>query len=63
MLYMTSEDKERIIRQIMQALWKNRDMPPRLQAERIFIDCLEKSLNDQRDVFERLMFVDLNNPN
>lgn len=57
---MTQDDKEIIIRQIMNLLWKHKDHPPRLLAERILIDVLEKSLNDQRDAYERLFFVDTN---
>jgi len=57
---MTHKDREFIIKSIMNILWKHRDYPSRLIAERIVMDVLEKSLNDQKDLFERLLFVDMN---
>lgn len=60
---MTPEDREQIIRQIMTLLWKHKDLPPRLIAERMVIDVLEKKLQNQQDLYERLMLMDSSNPN
>jgi hypothetical protein len=57
---MTQEDREILIKHLMNLMYKLRDLPPRLLAERIVLDILEKSLNAQRDVFERLLFADPN---
>jgi hypothetical protein len=61
--FMTHKDKEFIIKSIMQVLWKFKDYPPRLIAERILIDCLEKELNDLKGQYERLFFVDMSKEN
>lgn len=60
---MTPIDREHLIQQIMALLWKFKDLPPRLIAERMVIDVLEKKLQNQQDLYERLMLMDSSNPN
>lgn len=60
---MAPEDKDLIIRQIMALLWKHKELPPRLQAERIFIDVLEKAMDAQKDAYERLFYTDTSQEN
>lgn len=42
---------------------KYSNYPPILLAEKIYIEALEKTLDNLKDEYEKLLFTDLDNPN